>query len=220
MKFARLPKHIGIIPDGNRRWAASMGLAVKEGYRNGIEPAKCAFRDFFDLGIEEVTVYIFTQENTRRPKEQVVAFRDAFIDFLGWMGDKDYSLLVVGDSRSAVFPKEALGLTNPQEDRQSRRRLNFLVNYSWRWDLSVAMQKEIGKVVKRRSMLENMGSSAISMIDLVIRWGGRNRLSGFLPVQSAYADIFVVKDMWPDYRTEHLHDALRWYADQDVTMGG
>lgn len=220
MKFSRLPKHIGIIPDGNRRWAASKGLAVKEGYRNGIAPAKSACRDLFELGIEEITVYIFTQENTRRPKEQVVAFCDAFIDFLGWIGDKDYSILVVGDSSSAVFPKEALHLTNPQEDRQNRRRVNFLVNYNWRWDLAVAMEKESGKQVKRRSMLENIGSSAISMIDLVIRWGGRNRLSGFLPVQSVYADIFMIKEMWPDYRTEHIHDALRWYAGQDVTRGG
>ena len=63
-------------------------------------------------------------------------------------------------------------------------------------------------------------TSDISRVDLVIRWGGMRRLSGFLPVQSVYADFYVVDDLWPDYKDEHIYNALDWYSKQDITLGG
>ena len=63
-------------------------------------------------------------------------------------------------------------------------------------------------------------SSEISRIDLIIRWGGRRRLSGFLPVQSVYSDFYVVTEFWPDFKPEHFYNALDWYNDQDITLGG
>jgi undecaprenyl diphosphate synthase len=65
-----------------------------------------------------------------------------------------------------------------------------------------------------------LASADVSRIDLVVRWGGRRRLSGFLPVQSVYADFYVVDDLWPDYKPEHFYAALEWYQTQDVTLGG
>ena len=65
-----------------------------------------------------------------------------------------------------------------------------------------------------------MGSADVSRVDLVIRWGGRRRLSGFLPIQSVYADIYVIDDYWPDFNARHIHDALAWYSKQDITLGG
>ena len=85
-------------------------------------------------------------------------------------------------------------------------KVNFLVNYSWEWDLK-------GKV-------NYYNTSDISRVDLVIRWGGMRRLSGFLPVQSVYADFYVVDQLWPDYKDEHIYNALDWYSKQDVTLGG
>ena len=63
-------------------------------------------------------------------------------------------------------------------------------------------------------------SSEISRIDLIIRWGGRRRLIGFLPVQSVYSDFYVVNEFWPDFKPEHFYNALDWYNDQDITLGG
>jgi len=63
-------------------------------------------------------------------------------------------------------------------------------------------------------------SSDISRIDMIIRWGGRMRLSGFLPVQSVYSDMYVIEDMWPEYEDEHFDMAIKWYQNQDVTLGG
>ena len=86
--------------------------------------------------------------------------------------------------------------------------MNFLVNYGWKWDLS-HIQKD-GEPYSRD----------ISRIDLIIRWGGMRRLSGFLPIQSVYADFYVAEPLWPDYTDEDFLLALDWYGKQDVTLGG
>ena len=65
-----------------------------------------------------------------------------------------------------------------------------------------------------------MNSADVSRIDLIIRWGGRRRLSGFLPVQSVYADMYVIDDYWPDFTPTHVESALAWYSGQDITLGG
>ncbi len=95
-------------------------------------------------------------------------------------------------------------------------KVNFLVNYGWEWDFGGLKGADPG----RGNILKNLHSSDVSKIDLIIRWGGRSRLSGFLPAQSVYADIFVVDDLWPDFKPEHLTRALNWYAKQDITLGG
>lgn len=87
-------------------------------------------------------------------------------------------------------------------------RLNFLVNYGWEWDLAHVRKDGFPY------------SSDISRIDLVIRWGGMRRLSGFLPLQSVYADFYVEEKLWPDYEAADLNKALEWYEKQDVTYGG
>lgn len=74
--------------------------------------------------------------------------------------------------------------------------------------------------MKKGVMGPSLKSQEISRMDLVIRWGGRRRLSGFLPVQSVYSDIYVVEDYWPDFKREHVEEALKWYSVQDVTLGG
>ena len=133
----KTPRHIGISPDGNRRWAVEHGMNKQDGYAYGLLPY-----------------------TTRTP--------------------------VNGG-----------GI-----------RLNFLVNYGWEWDLS------------HMRLDGTPFSSDISRVDLVIRWGGMRRLSGFLPLQSVYADFYVIDHYWPDFDDNDLADALAWYAAQDVTLGG
>ena len=72
----------------------------------------------------------------------------------------------------------------------------------------------------RKDIMESLESRDISRIDLIIRWGGRRRLSGFLPIQTVYSDFYVIDDMWPDFKTAHFYDALNWYDKQDITLGG
>lgn len=213
----RLPKHIGIIPDGNRRWANSNGIPKIKGWEKGIDPGYALFKLIQKAGIEEVTYYGYTMENARRPIIQRNAIINACIQGVKILSQEDAELLVVGNSDSKMFP-EAL---RPYADKRVKFgnggiKVNFLVNYGWEWDLSNL--KTSGS--QEKGIISQLKSREVSKIDLIIRWGGWSRLSGFLPVQSTYADIFIVNELWPDFQPLHLTKALEWYSKQDITLGG
>lgn len=203
-----IPKHIGIIPDGNRRWAVEHGMSKAQGYQYGLEPGLRLLQQAKKYGIEEITYYGFTVDNCKRPKEQVEAFQKACVDAVDYLASEGAELLVVGNPKSKCFPEKLKKYTTRTIVHGGGIKLNFLVNYGWEWDLS--HMKTDGRPY----------SSDVSRVDLVIRWGGMRRLSGFLPIQSVYADFFVEEALWPDYDAMHFVKALEWYRDQDVTYGG
>ena len=213
----RIPKHIGIIPDGNRRWAAERGLPKEAGYSAGLAPGLALFRLAEKEGIKELTFYGFTQDNTKRSMEQVKAFQMSCVEAVRLISSEDASLLIMGNSNSPIFPKELLPYTKRTVFGSGSVKLNFLVNYGWEWDLRGAMEEFSGG---REGFVEKIHSSDISRLDLIIRWGGRRRLSGFLPVQSVYADFYIIDSYRPDFKAEHFYEALDWYNKQDVTLGG
>mgnify|MGYP000886275548 CR=1 FL=1 len=247
--FTRIPKHIGVIPDGNRRWALEHGFSKELGYEYGINPGFQLYELCRELGVEELTLYGFTQDNTKRPSVQTKAFQKACVDAVRILANRDASLLVIGDSDSPMFPEELKPYRTRSRFGPGSLKVNFLVNYGWLWDLdygrrqlvaeasdegagdgesmrsgeSVRSGKSGASGTERASggkLLENIASADISRVDLIIRWGGRRRLSGFLPVQSIYADFYVVDEYWPDFAPSHLYEALEWYQSQDVTLGG
>ena len=216
--FSRIPNHVGIIPDGNRRWAVAHSMHKKDGYAHGIGPGLRLVAQLLDMGIEEATFYGFTMDNTRRAPDQVEAFSCACIESVRVLEEhygNDVSLMVVGNSDSRFFPKALDPYVKPDLDERAQKklRLNFLVNYDWRWDICQAQGEG-------HRPEEAIASRHISRIDMVLRWGGRCRLSGFLPVQSVYADIFTIQDHWPDFDEKHLLQALEWYQTCDPTLGG
>lgn len=205
MHRSPIPRHIGFIPDGNRRWASARGLAKEDGYAHGLAPGLALFEECRRRGIPEASVYGFTKDNTRRASVQLRQFSDACVRFAHAVVAQGAALLVVGDDDSPCFPEE---LRPFRRRSPGGMRVNLLVNYGWDWDLDGLRQGG------------ELRSQEVSRLDLVIRWGGGRRLSGFLPVQSVYADFFVVSDYWPDYRPEHLDHALNWFGHQDRTLGG
>ncbi len=214
--FQRLPRHIGIIPDGNRRWAQNHGMNKEDGYSYGIEPGFELYKACVELGVEELTFYGFTVDNTKRPSVQTRAFQKACVDAVMNLSKHDANLLIVGNTNSPLFPRELLPYTKRVMIGKGLMNVNFLVNYGWDWDLSQSRSNN----ERKRSFSKRIASADISRIDLIIRWGGRQRLSGFLPIQSIYADLYVIDNLWPDFRIEHLYEALHWYQLQDVTLGG
>lgn len=212
----RKPKHIGIIPDGNRRWAVSNNLTKDTGYDHGVNPGLLTFKLCQKEGIEEVTFYGFTMDNTKRPKEQKEAFTKACIESVLLLTNENCEILVVGNKYSSAFPKELLEFTTRKKFGTGGIKVNFLIHYSWEWDLYAL--KEGCDTTK--NIITCLKSSEISRMDLIIRWGGRTRLSGFLPVQSVYSDFYIVETMWPDFCENEFYDALNWYDKQDVTLGG
>lgn len=218
-RFKRIPRHIGFIPDGNRRWAEARGWPRSQGYACGIQPGIALLAFCRTLGIEEVSIYGFTQENVRRPRDQVQAFREACVEFCQQAVEAGAAFLALGDSRSALFPDELRPYTGRRGSGDIK--VNLLVNYNWEWDLGVALASaRNGHAKSPRAAGAQLGSADVSRIELVVRWGGRQRLSGFLPCQSAYADLYSIDTLWPDAQPEELLLALRWYQEQDVTMGG
>lgn len=216
VNIMRLPNHIGIIPDGNRRWAVERGKTKGEGYECGLDPGLSLFKLCEKLGIKEITYYGFTTDNTKRPTEQRLAFTKACVDAVQMLAKEDAALLVIGNTESPMFPKELLPFTTRQIFGKGTTKVNFLVNYGWEWDLSFLKSADGVK----NKIGNNIKSSDISRVDLIIRWGGRRRLSGFLPVQSIYADFYVIDDYWPDFKPDHFYDAVNWYDKQDITLGG
>lgn len=199
----RTPNHIGIIPDGNRRWAVQNGLNKQDGYEYGLLPGLQLLRAAKLHNIREITYYGFTADNCKRPNEQVEAFVNACLKAAEMIEKEDVTLYVVGNTQSKCFPSRLLPFTKSRKSDSDKMHVNFLVNYSWEWD-----------------MKNNWISREIPRIDLVIRWGGMRRLSGFLPLQTVYSDIYVEPTLWPDFNDSQLDAALEWYSHQDVTLGG
>lgn len=215
----RLPRHVGLIPDGNRRWAERRGLPREYGYAAGVEPGLRMLDRCRQLGIEEVTVYGFTRENVKRPAAQVRAFREACIAMALGAADAGAAVRVIGDSESPVFPEALRPLAASRTPGDIR--FNLLVNYNWQWDLACAVSRMRGSPDSAsKNIQKHLGSRDVSRVELVIRWGGRRRLSGFVPLQTAYADFFIFDSLWPDMADEELDIALHWHARQDVTLGG
>ena len=212
----RIPKHIGIIPDGNRRWAVTNGMSKEKGYAPGLEPGLAIFKLCEEIGVKEITYYGFTIDNNKRPTTQRQAFTKACVNAVKMISEENAALLVVGNSESPMFPNELSSYTTRKIFGRGEMKVNFLVNYGWEWDLSHIKLIED----KKTNIINSIKSSDISRIDLIIRWGGRRRLSGFLPVQSIYADFFVIDKYWPDFESDHFYQALEWYNKQDITLGG
>ncbi len=219
MKFSRIPRHVSFIPDGNRRWAEARGMTRAEGYAHGIERGIALLSLCKEIGIEEVSIYGFTKENVRRPSDQVEAFRAACTDFALQAASAGAAVLAVGDAKSAVFPPALLPFAKARS--AGELRVNLLVNYSWQWDLHAALEHaRTNGGVPYSGVPHVLASGAVPRVDLVVRWGGRQRLSGFLPMQCAYADFYVIETLWPDSSPEEMFAALAWYQCQDVTLGG
>lgn len=213
----RIPKHIGVIPDGNRRWAVENGFTKEKGYKKGLDPGLELFKLCEKEGIEEITYYGFTVDNTKRPRFQRLAFSKACVDAVKILSKENASLLVVGNTASPMFPKELMPYAiRRQKFGTGHTKVNFLVNYGWQWDLKNYFSDEN----KKQNPLDLVYSKNISRVDLIIRWGGRRRLSGFLPLQSVYSDFYIIKDYWPDFKKEQFYNALEWYDKQDITLGG
>ena len=157
-----------------------------------------------------MTYYGFTVDNTKRPTEQRLAFTKACVDAVKLLSGEDAELLVLGNTNSKMFPEELIPYTTRKTFGKGGIKVNFLVNYSWEWDTGYAKDNLKGP----------LKSSDVSRVDLVIRWGGRKRLSGFLPLQSVYSDFYFIDEFWPDFSSKHIDDAINWYNKQEITLGG
>ena len=234
IKDIQLPEHIGIIMDGNGRWAKKRGLPRSAGHTAGAQTFRKIARYCSDIGIKYLTVYAFSTENWRRPSDEVDALMRLFKDYLQEairdFKDDGIVLRFIGD-RSAFSP-ELLSLMNENEE-ESRERdgmvLNIAMNYGGRAELVTAIRDMANEVkdgsldpaaITEELVSQHLYTKGQPDPDLIIRPSGENRTSNFLLWQSAYAEYVIMDVMWPDFTQDDLNQALIEFAKRNRRFGG
>ena len=229
-----LPAHIGIIMDGNGRWAKKRGLPRSAGHTAGAQVFRKITRYCSNIGIKYLTVYAFSTENWTRPAEEVSALMRLFKDYLeeALRDFKDDSIVVrfIGDK--SKFSPELLKLMEENEEESKDRDgmvLNIAMNYGGR-DEIVRAVREISQLATSDDIsIEEINEQLISDHlytkgqpdpDLIIRPSGEHRTSNFLLWQSAYAEYVIMDILWPDFKESDLDQALLDYSRRSRRFGG
>lgn len=227
-----LPEHIGIIMDGNGRWAKKRGLPRNSGHKKGAEVFGKISRRCRDLGIKWLTVYAFSTENWKRPKEEIDGIMNLMRDYLNNMAEaknEHVAVRFIGDR--TPFDKDLVELMEKAENADVGEvitTVQIALNYGGR-DEIVHSVREIAKKVSEGLIFpddidENMISenlySKTPECDLIIRPSGEERLSNFLLWQSAYSEFVFMDVLWPDFTEEDLQKALEEYSKRNRRFGG
>ncbi len=228
-----LPRHIGIIMDGNGRWAAKRGLPRKMGHQEGAKTFGKIVRYARDLGIGAVTVYAFSTENWKRPRDEVDALMDLLRRYLGELRqhkDDNARLLILGDRNPLP---EDLRQTILQAEQESRENtgitVNVALNYGGRDEIVRGARQLAEACLKGELRPEEIDEERFSAAlytagqpdpDFIIRPSGEMRLSNFMLWQAAYAELIFMHVLWPDFTPEHLNWALWEYAGRNRRFGG
>lgn len=221
------PRHIGIIMDGNGRWAKSRGLPRLAGHKEGAENFKRMAEHLVDLDIEVSTFYAFSTENWKRPAEEVNNIMSLLVDYLiEWQTmrkDKNMHFRFIGD-RSAFSPRIQRLMAEVEEKSSIYpNQLNLALNYGSRDEMARAfhlLALEGKKDVTPDDISRVLYTTGQPDVDLIIRTGGEMRLSNFLLYQSAYAELYFTNKYWPDINESDIDDAIRFFADKDRRFGG
>ena len=230
----QLPEHIGIIMDGNGRWAKKRGLPRSAGHTVGAQTFRKIARYCSNIGIKYLTVYAFSTENWRRPKEEVDALMKLFGEYLNEalrdFRDDDIVVRFIGD-RTAFSP-ELLELMNENEELSASRDgmvLNIAMNYGGRDELaravrSIAEEVKNGSIdpsdIDEKLISDHTYTKGQPDPDLIIRPSGEHRTSNFLLWQSAYSEYVIMDILWPDFTEKDLDAALIEYAKRSRRFGG
>ena len=218
-----LPSHIGIIMDGNGRWAKKRGLPRKAGHRQGAKTFRTITRYCSDIGIKYLTVYAFSTENWKRPQEEVDALMSLFKSYLNEALEdfKDDSIVVKFIGDKSGFNDELRELMIENEESSKDRDgmvLNIAMNYGSRDEIVRAVRNISEDVrngkISSDDITENLFSNYLYTAgqpdpDLIIRPSGEYRISNFLLWQSAYTEFVIMNKLWPDFQKSDLDEALK-----------
>ena len=230
----QLPVHIGIIMDGNGRWAKKRFLPRSAGHRAGASNFRTITRYCSRIGIQYLTIYAFSTENWSRPAEEVGGLMRLFKEYLeealrDFM-DENIRVRFIGDV--SAFPAELRQLIQEVEEASAPKTgmvLNLAMNYGGRAEITRAAKRFAQEVQQGRRSPEELTEELFSQYlytggqpdpDLIIRPSGEERLSNFLLWQSAYAELVYFDILWPDFKTSDLDEALAIYASRQRRFGG
>ena len=229
----KLPRHVAIIMDGNGRWAKKHGKPRVFGHRNGVTSVRATTEAAAEIGIEYLTLYAFSTENWGRPKFEITALMQLLVDTLSkevdTLNENNIKLEAIGAlDQLPKITREAL-LSGIEKTRNNdRMTLVLALNYSSKWEI-VKAARDLAAQVQNQTLSpseidESVFSNALSTKrypdpELLIRTSGESRLSNFLLWQLAYAELYFTPTFWPDFREDHLYQALIDYQNRERRFG-
>lgn len=229
----RVPRHVAIIMDGNRRWAKERGEETIVGHQQGVTSVRKASEAAINAGVEYLTLYAFSTENWNRSKEEVDFLMGLLVSTIEKetpdLNDKGIKLMTIGDING--LPKETRDkFLACMATTANNKNLNLVIalNYSSRWEITHAA-KQIAEKIKNNSIeidsideklfSDYLTTSAIPDPELLIRTSGEIRLSNFLLWQLAYTELYFSDVYWPDFTIEDFYKALLEYQQRDRRFG-
>lgn len=232
----KMPKHVAIIMDGNRRYSKMQGnLNAIEGHKRGVDTLENVLEWCIDLGINIVTVYAFSTENFKRSEKEVEDLMKLFVDsFLSISSNKkihknEVKLKAVG--RLDLFPEEVRDAIKDAEkstEKYDKRLINIAMGYDGRVEIVDAFKKIAAKVksgeinpedIDENMINDNLYTAGLEDPNLVIRTSGEERLSGFLLWQSSYSELYFTDSLWPELRKVDFLRAIRSYTKRQRRFG-
>ncbi|MDQ3365625.1 MAG: polyprenyl diphosphate synthase [Myxococcota bacterium] len=228
-----LPRHVGIIMDGNGRWAESQGKPRLDGHRAGAESVRDITRASRELGIEALTLYAFSSQNWQRPASEVMGLmellRDFLIDERSEILDNQIRLEAIGDlERLPAMVKAPLDELRAVSAHHTRMTLTLALSYGGRESIARACRAAVrdalaGTLTADQVDIECLGrylpTAALPPLDLLIRTSGEQRISNFMLWELAYAELLFVDVQWPEFRRDHLYTCLEQYAARERRFG-
>ncbi|MBT4063006.1 MAG: isoprenyl transferase [Flavobacteriaceae bacterium] len=230
---SNLPNHIAIIMDGNGRWAKKIGKQRIFGHENGTKSVKECISGALDLGIKNLTLYVFSMENWERPKFEVNALMKLLVSSLenefDSLNKNNIKITAIGDINSLTSnTRKKLNEVISKTSKNNKLNLNLAISYGSRQELVNAIKiisyKVKNNIISEEKIDENiinehLYTRNLPSVDLLIRTGGESRVSNFLLWQIAYAELFFTDILWPDFRKEDFFNAIVDYQNRERRFG-
>lgn len=227
----KIPNHLGIIVDGNGRWAKERNLPRSKGHDKGFKRLKEITSYGFDKGIKVISVYVFSTENFKRSNEEVNHLMDLFVT--GFKKDKFYlkeNIKVIFSGKKDNLRQDvidAMDTIKEETKNNTKGILNICLNYGGRDEIVTACKKFTEEVLNRKTNIDDLNEQNFSKylyqdlpdIDFMIRTSGEERLSNFMLWQNSYAEFYFPKTYFPDFSKEEFDKALLVYTKRDRRFG-
>ena len=228
-----IPTHIAIIMDGNGRWAKKRGLPRVAGHKRGVDTVRDIVEACAEIGVKYLTLYTFSTENWKRPKDEVSTLMRLLLkslrDRMNELNDNDIRLTTIGNTDSLPLEVQKQLYSDIRRTKNNKKMvLNLALSYSGRWELLEAIKKISNLSVKGEISPEDIDEKLISSFlttkdipdpDLVIRTSGEFRVSNFLLWQIAYSEFIITETLWPDFSKYNLYDAIEVFQKRERRFG-
>ncbi|MEF9984220.1 MAG: isoprenyl transferase [Oscillospiraceae bacterium] len=229
----KIPNHIAIIMDGNGRWAKSKGMDRAFGHKKGAKVFGDIAKYCNKIGVKYLTVYAFSTENWKRPKEEVDSIMDLLRQYLNDLisqTSKEGKIKFIGDL--SVLDEDLKELIQVAENKSAENDgfiVNIALNYGGRDEIIYAVKKIADDLMKNQISADDIDEKCISKYlytenqpdpDLIIRPGGEKRISNFLLWQGAYAELVFLDVLWPDFTSHTLDEAIEIFSERQRRFGG